>query len=261
MSTKGLLVASSHSSLQMQQQVNKSQALHAVPKSSIASWFQRKTILRQKKISPTLIFPPLCKVLCWRWINRWVRETWPSCGCPCSVTGSWTRGSVRAPSSWNHSMILWFIHVHLMRYWLWEFTRHQDLFPVPLHNLQRRGSVWVYIMQMPVMETYPILSASDLHIHPVRRTREIQVPVSSYKFIVYGLLGKPQQNTHVRIRQQGWNLEVRHESWERWQCEVSLLGHRCRSCLTQLWFSFIPIRKKISLLFLGSGFVFMACEI
>lgn len=111
-------------------------------------------------------------------------------------------------------------------------------------------------MQMPVMETYPILSASDPHIHPVRRTREIQVPVSSCKFIAYSLLGEPQQSTHVRIRQLEGNLEVRHESWERWRREVSPLGQWCRSCLTQLWFSFIPIRKNISLLFLGSGFLF-----
>ena len=33
--------------------------------------------------------------------------TWSSCGCPCSLQGSWTRWPLRAPSNSMDSLILW----------------------------------------------------------------------------------------------------------------------------------------------------------
>lgn len=69
-------------------------------------------------------------------------------------------------------------------------------------------------MQMPVMETRPILSALDPHIRPVRRTRRSQVPVGSRKFIAGGLMGKPPQSSRMWIIELGGNSEIRHESQE-----------------------------------------------
>jgi len=39
------------------------------------------------------------------WLRFWV--IWSSCGCPCSLQGSWTRWHLRVPPNWHDSMILW----------------------------------------------------------------------------------------------------------------------------------------------------------
>lgn len=134
-----------------------------------------------KTLSTTITFPPPCSVLCSRRTNKWV--------------GVAQFANIYMPS---------------VQSWLRGFTKHQDLFLWPLHELRGGGRVWVYIMQTPVMETYLILSALDPHIRPVRRTRQIQVPVSFHRFIANGLVGKPwhhscMDNTAGRtLRDQAW---------------------------------------------------------
>jgi len=70
----------------------------------------RKVVRHCSRLPRDVVMPHL-----WRHSTRpgWSRcwATWWSCGCPCSLQGSWTRWPLKIPSNSKDSMSVWFYEI------------------------------------------------------------------------------------------------------------------------------------------------------